>query len=436
MLKKEKLAQRMVVIAPSRPATNTWPVEKDEWLEFKDLKVICFSGKDRAQRDKLVMEDADIYVLNPELLDWFTTKMEGSRYSPLDYLEAEVLVVDESSKFKDTQSARFKLLKNHLKKFLRRITLTGSPAPNGYIDVFGQVYVTDMGMTLGKYVTHFRRKYFDSTGFGGYTYVLKEDGKKQIERAIKPVVYRVESEQYLELPEFILDPEWCTLPADARRIYDQLEKDFIAKIGSGDIVTAKNGAVASGKCSQVANGGLWLDPVPGEKRVAEECLHSAKTEALLDLVDSLGGKQMLVLYDYQHDFLRIQKALGGKVPYIGGGVSAKQALQIQNEWNAGDIQILLGHPASMGHGLNLQKSACEHVCWYSPTWNYDDWDQANKRVRRQGNSASRVFVHMLLAKDTVDMAKYAAMQNKAKTQKELMDAMRRYSATRKRVISL
>lgn len=405
-------------------------MEKEEWLDFKDLKVIVLHGP---KKNQLVHEKADFYVITPEAIDWFTTKLPGYAFSPMAIIAPEMLVVDESSKFKNSQSARFLNLRPFLHIFDRRYTLTGSPAPNGYVDVFGQVYITDMGAALGSYVTHFRKSYFEMAEdhFGVRKYTLKDGAAQKIEKAIIPVVYRVDSEQYLDLPEFVPHPIYLELPKNARKIYDEMEEEFFAKLDRGeDVITAVNGAVARGKCCQVANGGIYLDAEPGKPREDRD-IHTAKVDEVMELRESLGGKQLLIAYDYQHDFRRLQKALGN-VPYIGGGVSPKRCREIIQDWNAGNIQDLLGHPASMSHGLNMQKSACEHICWHSLTDNFDNFDQFNKRIRRQGNKASHVWLHLLIARDTFDIVKWANLQNKGTTQQSLLDAIKAYRKTRQR----
>jgi SNF2 family DNA or RNA helicase len=424
---QQKMAKHTLVIAPRRVATQVWPNEKDEWLEFQDLKVIVLHGP---KKDTLVQEEADFYVITPEGLEWFVRKQKAlGNMSPMEYLSPEILVVDESSKFKHTQSARFKNLKPLLGRFDRRYTLTGSPAPNGYIDIFGQVYITDMGRTLGPYISHFRDEYFDSSGFGGYTYELREGADKLIHKAIKPVVYRVDSESELDLPEFVPDPRYIELPKSAMDIYVAMEKEYFAVIDRGEIGTAINGAVARGKCCQIANGGLYIDIKAGEDR-AVRAVHTEKVDDLVELRESIGGKQLLIAYHYDHDFDAIQKALGGKVPYIGGGISDTKVKRIMADWNTGKIRDLMIHPASGGHGLNLQKSHCQHVYWYNIPDDYDLYDQTRKRVRRQGNGAKHVFEHFAIVKDTVDIPKYSNLGRKGSTQKTLMDAIKAYRKTK------
>lgn len=420
--------QRMVVFAPFRPAAGTWPVEHKLWKQFAHLRVVFLHGP---KKNKDVMQDADVYVMTPDAVGWFTTPIPGHprRWSPQRVINASVLVIDESSKWKNTQSERFKKLKGHLDRYDYRWPLTGSPAPKGYIDVFGQVYLADQGKSLGTRITKFREDYFLPTGFGGFDYKLQPDGIKRIHKAIAPAVYRVESEQYLDLPEFVPHPIWVDLPPEARRIYGDLERDLFSLIDSKNKVIAVNAAVMTGKCEQVANGGIWLGE--GDERAAKH-IHNAKTEALEELCSELNGKQMAIAYHYEHDLERIRGLLGKRMPFIGGGVSWKRALEIQDEWNAGNLQYLPLQPQSAGHGLNLQKSNPEHVCYYHLPWNYDDYDQLRKRFRRQGNKAKHVWEHWILTRDTVDMAKMLMRQQRGDTQTSLLTAMAEYRKSKRK----
>jgi SNF2 family DNA or RNA helicase len=353
-------------------------------------------------------------------------------------LGVDMLVVDESSKFKHSQTKRFKLLKNVLQRFKRRIILTGSPNPNGYLDLFGQIYILDMGRSLGRYVTHYRMNFFRPTGYGGYTWVLKENGEQEIQEAIRPLIMRIDTSDYVDLPAIVDNVIRVDLPEKARKVYEELEEDMLAVLEGGKTVTAVSAGAASNKCSQVANGGIYYSPTHeapeegAENRRETVVVHDAKTEALVDLVDELQGAPLLVAYEFQHDLERITKALGKNTPFIGGGVSPKRTAEIVAAWNAGRIPILLAHPAAMGHGLNLQKSNCRHVCWYGITWDYELYDQFIRRVRRPGNKSADVFNHHIVARSTVDEAKMRALRSKGKTQKALLDALKVYARSRRR----
>lgn len=425
VLKAEGIAKRALVIAPLRPVYRVWPEEVKKWAEFNHLRVAILHDKDK---DKAIAGDADLYVMNPEGLPWL---MSEGRFKKLN---ADTLIVDESSKFKHTKTQRFKQLKPVLTSFKRRWILTGSPNANGYENLFGQVYILDLGNALGQYITQYRFTYFFPTGYGGYTWKLKSGADKAIQEKLKPLCLRLEAEDYIKMPKLIPNVIRVDLPAKARKTYDDLEEELFAKIDEGE-VSAVNAAAASMKCSQVANGGLYYHDnagdgiqLVGDRKTAH--IHDAKTEALRDLVNELNHSPLLVGYEFNHDLERLQAEFGKDLPYIGSGVSMKRLAEIERAWNAGDIPLLAGHPASMGHGLNLQ-GAARHVAWYSITWDYELYDQFIRRVRRSGNKFSSVFVHHFVARNTVDEAKMRAINRKAKGQMGFLDAMKDYRNRRK-----
>lgn len=342
-------------------------------------------------------------------------------------------LVHNSSKFKHTRTRRFKLLRPALPLFDWRWILTGTPNPNGYLDLFGQMQILDLGRALGRYITHYRTQYFYPTGFGGYTWKLQEGAEERIHAAIKPLVLRLDAEDYIKMPTPKPNIIRVDLPAAARKVYEELEEDMITELDSGEVVTAINSGSALNKCCQVASGALYYMADPTVARTARrhyEVLHAAKLEALQDLIDELQGSPLLLAYEYQHDLDRILQMLQGKskqqVPFLGSGVSMADSLLIEKAWNADRIPVLPGHPASMGHGLNLQRGSCHHVCFFTATWDFEMYDQFIRRVRRQGNRFSKVYVHHLIARNTVDEAKLAKLHRKAKTQQGLLDALRTY----------
>lgn len=442
LLFKRKLINKVLIVAPLRVAGSTWPREMEKWLDFRGLRAVILHGP---KKDQLLREEADIYIINFEGLEWLlnVTKKKNSkgktvvdvdvkRFKKLGF---DVLVVDELSKLKNTQTVRFKALKLVLHTFGRRWGLTGSPAANGLLDLFGQTFVLDMGNALGKYITHYRQEYFVPSR-DGYNWELAEGSEAKIYKALSPLVLRMAAKDYLDLPTEIPNNIFVDLPPEARRIYDELEDDLIAAIESGEVVAA-NSAVAINKLRQVASGGVYLTPDITElvkKRGAREYahLHHEKTDALCDLIDELQGSPILVAYDFAHDLERIREKLDADVPYIGGGVSLKRSRELERQWNAGKLPYLFAHPASIAHGLNLQEAG-HHVGWYTPTWNYEEYDQFIKRVLRQGNTSRRVFVHHFLARDTVDeYAVMPAIYRKRRGQNALFDGLKELQRRRRR----
>lgn len=432
-----KLVEKVLLIAPLRVCHSVWPRELKKWADFHELRAVVLHGP---KKNDLLNEPADIFVVNPDGLPWLleiekTKTPSGKTRVGVDMKRwkafgFDALVVDELSKFKDPSTQRFKALKHVLPTFGRRWGLTGSPAANGLLDLFGQVFVLDEGNALGKFVTHYRTKYF-TPAWDGYNWDLKPDTEKQIYKKLKPLVLRMAAEDYLEMPQLIENDIKVDLPAEARRIYDTLEDALYVEIKSKTVVAA-NAAVASMKCRQVANGGVYVDDAMSalmewKKSTKRDwvTVHEEKTEAVADLMDELQGEPLLVAYDFEHDLTRLKARLGKNTPHIGGGTTTRQANELETLWNAGKLPVLLGHPQSLAHGLNLQGSG-RHVVWHSLTWNYELYDQFIRRVFRQGQKSKQVFVHHVIAADTIDQAVLAALRSKRKGQQALFDALTAY----------
>lgn len=443
LLRREGLLRRVLVVAPLRVCYSVWPKEVEKWEDFRHLRVEILHGPDK---EAALRRDADIYLINPEGLPWLLGtqkhRVDGRRRAAMTYdlahlevLDADTLVVDEVSKFKHPSSDRFRMLKPLLPRFERRWGLTGSPAPNGLLDLFGVMYVIDLGRALGSYITHYRAAYFTPTGYGGYTWVLRPGAEKAIYERIAPSVFSLSGEDYVKLPRLVENVIRVELPPRARKIYDELEKEFLAEVDGG-IVTAANAGAASTKCRQVANGGLFLPrEVDEQGRMASKRewaeLHTAKVDAVVDLLEELGGSPAIVAYDFEHDLTRLLKALGKDSAVIGGGVSAKRSDAIVAAWNRGELPWLLAHPAAVGHGLNLQDGNAQHIIFHSLVWDYELYDQLVRRLRRSGNAAKCVFVHLIVAADTVDEVMLRARLRKERVQGALLGALREYSEVRR-----
>lgn len=424
-LKKAKVANKMLVIAPLRVCQLVWPQEVKEWKDFLGLKVVVLHGPKKEQR---LAEEADIYVINPEGLEWLILGGKGKQFDMRRWkaLGFDTLCIDELTKFKHAKGTRFKMLKLVLDTFGRRWGLTGTPAPNGLLDLFGQMFVLDMGNALGRFITHYRVKYFRAVDPNGWKWVLQAGAAELIYERLKPLAMRASAEDHLELPEIVPLKIFVDLPPAARKLYDELEEELISEVEARTIVVA-NAAAASMKLRQLANGAIYVDDdvaskVKGKRRTVLE-MHDEKIKALSDLVDELNGQPILVGYEFNHDLARLLNHFGKDTPYIGSGVNEKRAKEIEAAWNAGEIPVLLGHPASMGHGLNFQKGSAAHVAWFAQFWDLEMYDQFVKRVRRQGNKSKRVFVHHFMAKDTVDETIYFVQRSKERTQGALLEAL-------------
>lgn len=410
VLKQRGLFKRAVVVAPRRVCHDVWPKERNKWTDFQPLSVSVLHGP---KKDELLRTTtADICCITSEGLQWLV----DPAHDRLEQLGADVLVVDESSFFRHTTSKRFKTLKELLPRFKRRMILTGTPAPRSYEDLFPQIFILDMGGALGRYITHYRAKYFNDVGFGYPDWRLRPGAGKEINERIKPLVLRGDQVDHLDMPALIHNVVAIDLPPAVRATYDQFERQFYVDIGGHEIMAA-NAAVAGNKLRQVANGFVY------DLNHNAVVLHDLKIEALESIVSELQGKPALVLYEYNEDLARIKAALGGP-PHIGDGTTDKQASQYNDDFNAGNIPVLLAHPASAGHGLNLQGSS-QHVIWFGPTWDLERHQQAVQRVWRQGNTHDRVFVHTIVARDTVEDRVAQVLATKDATQRALLNSLKR-----------
>lgn len=408
-LRTDKAANKMLVIAPLRPAYMVWPQEVKKWEQFNHLSVGILHGPRKEQE---LAKNHAVYVINYEGLRWLSSALNGKPW-PFD-----VLVADEISYLRNTQTQRFKTLKPLLNKFSRRWGLTGSPAPNSLMDIFGPQLIIDQGATFGQYISRFRTEYFYPTGYGGFEWKLKTDSEQKIYGKLEGKVLRMSALDHLDLPELTYNNVKVVLPAPARKIYDDFEKALTIELDAGN-VTAVNAAVAVMKGQQIANGGSYLDGPTREST----CIHDAKTDAVKDLVDELSGQPCIIGYHFQHDLERLQAAFP-KAPVIGSGVVGAKLEAISNAWNAGEVPVLLAHPMSAGHGLNLQGSG-HAVIWYSLTWSLEIYEQFIRRLWRQGQE-NHIVVHHLIAKDTIDEAIMLAIKKKDKTQQNLLTAVKEY----------
>lgn len=419
-LRQRKLARKMLVVAPKRVIQVTWPEEVQKWADFRHLRYVVLHGPDK---ERLLQYAADLYLVTPDGLEWL---LEGRTPKEVKALGFDLLVVDELTKFKHPRSKRFKRLKRWLPTFKRRWGLTGSPAANGLLDLFGQCYVLDEGRALGRFITHYKIKHFDPPVWG-FRWSVKDGHEKLIYRRLKNLTLRMAAEDHLDLPPLLENVVRVSLPDSARASYDQLEDELITVIKSR-VVDAANTGVALGRCRQLCAGAIY-DPAaegrrrrPGKATRAWLHLHDEKLDAVDDLVEALNGQQALIAYEFQHDLERLSQRFKG-AGAITGGQSEKKLKETLMRWASGDLRILLVHPMAGGHGLNLQASGCAHVVWFTPTWDFELFDQLNRRVYRSGTTAKRVTIHQLIARDTVDEAVVQSLKKKDKGQRALFQAL-------------
>lgn len=420
--KKYFNVRKVLIIAPKRVCYITWPDEMREWPDFHGLTYTILHGKDK---DKNLNKKVDIYLINPEGLKWLTGKLKNNREHDFD-----VLIIDESTKFKNWSAKRTKMLAKMLKYFKRRHILTGTPSPNGLIDLFSQIFILDIGETFGKAITRFRDAYFNYDPYS-YSYNLIDGMDEIIHRKTAPLVLQMSAEDYLDLPELIDNKIYVELDKKSKEIYDDLEKRLFAEIQSEE-VNLINGSAAYNACKQIASGALYHQEefFPSQIKQDEKSkgrgyyvIHNEKLEALEELIDELAGKPLLVAYAFNHDLKRLLERFP-KTKYIGKGVSDQEAVKIVKDWNSGKVNLLFCQPASMSHGLNMQKRGGD-ICWFSMTDNLEEYDQFIRRIHRQGVPAD-VTNHHIIAKGTVDIVMYNRNLKKGEVQNSLRKAIKDY----------
>ena len=399
---------KVLIIAPKKVAEGTWSKEKDKWNHTKDFRVSLVLGSQQ-KRIKALSVNADLYIINRENIPWLVDYLRNDWYF-------DTVVIDESSSFKNSQSKRFKALKMVLPKINRLIELTGTPSPNGVEDLWAQIYLLDQGERLEKYITHFRNRYMEPNNRNRsqiFDYKVKEGVYDHIINKISDICISMKSEDYLELPDLSYNEIPVVLNDKARKDYDKMERDFVLEIeDAAEEITAVNAAALSNKLLQISNGAVY-----DSSGVYTE-VHDAKIDSFLELVESLQGRSLLVFYNFQHDKERIKKALE-KSNLV---VRELKTVQDEDDWNARKIDILLTHPASAAYGLNLQEGG-NHVCWFGLTWNLEHYQQANKRLHRQGQK-EKVIIHHLVTQGTRDEDVMRALDSKADVQEEIMQSLK------------
>lgn len=395
--------RKVLIIAPKSVAESTWQDEARKWEHTQCLRFSTVIGS-KAERERALMVDADCYVTNRENVVWL---MEYYFYDP----PFDMLVVDESSSFKNSQAKRFKALRKVLPLFKRRVILTGTPAPNTLLDLWSQIYLLDRGKSLGRSLTMYRNHWFvpdRRNGFVVYSYRLRDASCEQgIYDALGDTCMSLKAEDYITLPERIDNVIHVRMPAESRKAYDRMHHDLILTMQDTEI-TAMSAAALSNKLLQMANGRVYDD----EHNVVN--LHHAKLDALADIVEANLGKPVLVFYAYQHDLDMLQEAFP-KARVLHGAEEMR-------DWNAGRLEILLAHPASTAYGLNLQAGG-HIIVWYGLTWSLEQYQQANARLYRQGQREP-VIVHHLVTEGTIDTKVMQALSQKAAGQDALMEAMK------------
>jgi SNF2 family DNA or RNA helicase len=400
-------AGRVLVIAPLRVADDTWAREIEKWDHLRHLRISKVLGS-AEQRRRALRAEADVYVINRENVEWLVSEY-GSKW-PFD-----TVVIDEISSFKNPNSKRFRALRRVRPLMKRVVGLTGTPAPNSLMDLWAPTYLIDQGERLGKTITGYRDRYFTAGSRSGhvvYEWKQKKESEERIYEAIGDIAVSMKAADWLELPERIDVNVPIKLSAEARELYKKLERDLLLPYQDADVV-ANTAAVLSNKLLQMASGAVY-DEERGVKMI-----HEAKLDALDDIIEAVQGKPVMVFYNFKHSLSRIQERFP-QARTLGKG---KDGVEDIRAWNNDKIPLLLLHPKSAGHGLNLQESSCQTVVWYDQIWSLEEDQQANARVHRQGQTR-RIVVMRLVAEGTMDEEAVAALERKAAGQEELMQAVK------------
>ena len=402
---------KVLIVAPKKVAEGTWQKESQKWDQTKMLRISTVLGS-KTKRIKALNTPADIYIINRDNITWLVDYYQNDW--PFD-----MVVLDESTSFKNYRSKRFRALKMILPKVTRIVELTGTPSPNSIEDLWSQVYLLDQGQRLGAFITHFREKYLYPTKMIGSGQVvernLKPGGMDAIMQQISDICVSMRSEDYLQLPDMVYHTIPVVLDAKARKAYDSLEEKMVLKLleaGDEEEISVTSAVALSNKLLQLSNGALYDD----DHTVHE--VHRCKIEAFLELVESLHGKPLLVFYSFKHDKDRIMQALAK----TGLRVKELKTTQDEDDWNAHKIDVLITHPASSCYGLNLQHGG-NHVCWFGLTWAYEQYAQANKRLHRNGQTEP-VIIHHLVCEGTRDEDVMAALDKKDNVQTYVMDSLK------------
>lgn len=406
LLYQELEIANVLVVAPKRVAESVWDAECKKWDHLKHLRVVKISGNER-KRKAALKEPGDIYMISRDNIAWLCGLYGGSM------LPFDMLVIDESSSFKNPNSIRFKALRRLQASFDRIVLLTGTPAPNGYTDLWSQLYLLDRGERLSKFVTHFRKNYFTKK-FSGWGYDLRPGAEETIQNLIKDICISMKAEDYLELPGVLVNPIVLPMSDTLRRKYEDFEKEKVLQLfeerDDDRDITAVNAAALSNKLLQFANGAVY-----DEDRNVHH-IHNLKIEAIKEIVEDAGGKPVLIAWTYRHDLHRLMGALKKYKPVQ---LDSDQDIK---DWNAGRINVLLMHPASGGHGLNLQYGG-NILVWFGQTWSLELYQQLNKRLDRQGQEEV-VIIHKLILGGSIDQDVIKSLERKAEGQDGLMEAVK------------
>lgn len=432
------VVKKTLIFGPLRVIQSVWTREARKWSHTKHLRFSIIHGT-KEQRSRALFADADVFLINYESMNWLAETLDHYYLSQGKPLPFEMVVYDEVSKLKNSGTLRmaggnrdrkdkrgevYKIKvtgwRKVLKHFQYRTGLTGTPASNGYLDLFGQFLAVDGGKRLGEYVTHYKDSYFQSD-YMGWSYVPTEIGKQWIEHKISDIVKKMDSRDYLDMPPVKVENLMVDLPKKARKAYDDVERDMFTQLDNGAEIEVFSRSSVSNKCMQFCNGSPYL--MAGNDEY--EIVHDAKLDALEDILEEAGGAPVLCSYTFKADAHRIMQKFKKYRPVNLTAAPSKKTGEIIDRWNRGEIKLLIGHPASMGHGVDGLQDSGSIVVWFGINWSLELYDQMNGRIDRQGQK-SPVSIIRILCRDTMDLAVADAIERKGETQEDLKAAIQRY----------
>jgi SNF2 family DNA or RNA helicase len=411
---------RVLLVAPLRVVYTVWRQEAKLWAHTRNLKFSVVHGTHQEKVNAL-KKPAHVYLLNVDNLKWMDEVFGKRNELPFD-----MLVVDESSMFKKVKTVRFRILRRRAINFKRRVVMTGTPTPNGLHEIWPQMYIVDRGYHLGRRYTDFKEDYFDKGGYMGRKLLAKDDALERVVRETSPVVMRLDSADWLKLPKLIEVPIWVDLPDDARHVYETLEQEmFIAFAESGTFVDNPHAAALRNRCAQLCGGAIYAEHEESAAKVWQP-VHKAKLEACEEIMEELQGEPPIIAYRFRHEAIRL-KRLFPEMPLVGRGEnnrkpSETEVMRIVADWNKRELPGMIAHPASVGHGLNLQHGG-RHFIWFSMTESLELYLQMVKRLHRSGQTMP-VINYLLLARNTVDEVIYSDINFKDAQQTRTNNAYR------------
>lgn len=418
-LLRAKKIERVIIVAPLRVVYTVWRQEAKLWQHTRGLRFSVVHGN-HTQKVRALQKPAHVYLVNVDNLRWL-----DDVYGKRNALPFDMLVVDESSMFKKVKTVRFGIMRRRVNDFKRRVVMTGTPTPNGLHEVWPQMYMVDRGLHLGRRYTDFKTDYFDPSGYLGKKLSPKEGSLERVVAETANVVMRLDSADWLDLPKLIEVPVWVDLPDEARAVYEELETEmFIAFEETGTFVDNPHAAALRNRCAQICGGAIYAEHEATQAKVWQN-IHSAKMDAVQELIDELQGEPPIIAYRFRHEAIRLQRA-HKTFKLVGRGEgrkpSEREVMQTVVDWNKRKLDGIIAHPASVGHGLNLQHGG-RHFIWFSLTESLEQYLQMLKRLHRSGQDRS-VINYIILARNTVDEVIFSDVHFKEAQQGRVNNAYR------------